>query len=426
MKRFLLLLLSLHFALQSYAYSQNNIKWIADNNVYITTVANTIAYRLPYYSSFRAEYLEEPTVYRACIEYTDFKQKKLKKPQTLKVRGYANKSQQSDYDTYVVEIKDILYFIPGTSVKDNSSIDAENERLNKQLDSLTLSIEQARIEYEREYHSIKKAYTDSLEKYKYLKLTLPLTIKSVEKQIEDDFKAIEDEEHNDWYNGLSASAKRTYDNVMSFSSGILSDPNSVGGCDYTLHYKNKSNKTIKYVNFTIDFYNAVNDRVYCEIQGGSSRSCKDTGPVYPEEWGGGTWDCVIYNYSADYAKISHLSIIYTDGSSTSVSASDVKQLLSEPLFLLGSPKAIAKFGGSIINVKSKAVAPYKKKLQNIDNDIKKWKERVSDINTETFSVSYRDRDDEHRRKFFNLSDLKSKIKKKQEKLYLFKAENFFD
>ena len=157
MKRFLLLLLSLHFALQSYAYSQNNIKWIADNNVYITTVANTIAYRLPYYSSFSAEYLEKPTLSRACIDYTDFKQKKIKKPQTLKVRGYANKSQQPDYDTYVVEIKDILYFIPGTSVKDNSSIDAENERLNKQLDSLTLSIEQARIEYEREYQKIKKS-----------------------------------------------------------------------------------------------------------------------------------------------------------------------------------------------------------------------------------------------------------------------------
>lgn len=378
---------------------------------------------MPNFSSFRSEFLEEPTLSRTCIEYTEFKQKRIKRPQTLRVRGYANKTQQPDYDTYVVEIKDVLYFIPATSVQDNSAINAENEYLARQLDSLTLSFEQARIEYENESQSLLKAYTDSLQKYKNIKFSIPLTIKILEQNIEDDFKAIEDEEHLDWYNGLSASAKNTYDNILTFSGGYLSSPNSAGGCDYILKFKNKSNKTIKYVHFTIVFYNAVDDRVKCEIRRSSSLSCQDTGPVYPEAWGGGTWDCVIYNYSANYAKLTNLLIIYMDGSSTYVSDKDVTQLLTEPDFWGGPPKAIKKYGGSLEYAKRKATAPYEKQLQNIDKDIEKWKRRIYDIKTEYY-IGY-DGDDEHRTKFRNLSSLNKRFRETEKAFYRFQRNNFY-
>lgn len=47
-----------------------------------------------------------------------------------------------------------------------------------------------------------------------LKVTLPRKIRSIKQKIEADFKAVEDEVVASWYNGLSASAKRTYDNVV--------------------------------------------------------------------------------------------------------------------------------------------------------------------------------------------------------------------
>ncbi len=425
MKKFLLTLFFLQFALLSSAYFRPwNIKWIAEDNVYVTTVAKAVAYRLPYCRIFEEKYLENKEFYRECIPYTNYKKKKINKPKTFKVRGYVNRTEQLHYDTYVIEIKEVLYFLPATSVQDNKAIDAVNKALTDQLNSLTLAIEQAKKDYKEAYLSIRNAYTDSLVYYKHLKKTLPDSIKSIKEKIRADFKTIEKEEFNNWYNGLSKSAKRTYDNVLALSSSRLRSPNSAGGCDYTIYYKNKSHKTIKYVNFSIDFYNAVDDRVYCEIRGRSSCSCKDTGPIYQDECGGGTWDCVIYNHSADYAKLTSLSIIYTDGTQVSITVSDINQLLTEPNFLFGSQKAIEKFGGNESFVTDKAIDHYERQLKNIDNEIEKWSKRVEDINAEDFSVSYKERDDKHKNTFYTLRDLKSIIGTKEKELRGFKICNF--
>lgn len=424
MKRFLFVLFFFQFALISSAYYPHNIKWISEDDVYVTTVAKTVAYRLPYYWSFREDFLKEKELYRECIPYTEYKQKKINKPQSYKVRGFVNKTEQLHYDTYVIEIKDVLYFLPATSVQDNKAIDAINKGLTDQLNSLKLAIEQAEKNYEEAHLSVMWAYADSLSYYKNLKITLPGIIKSIKDQIKADFKAVEEDEHNIWYERLSASAKRTYDNVLALSGSTLHSPNSVGGCDYSIHYQNKSKKTIKYVNFSIDFYNAVDDRVYCEISGRSSCSCKDTGPIYSGEWGGGSWDCVIYNHSADYAKLTNFSILYMDGTQVLVSISDIKQLLTEPEFIFGSQKAIAKFGGTEFSVTEKAVGPYERKLKNIDNEIEKWSKRVADVNAERFSVSYKDRDDKHRKTFHNLDDLRYRIKTSKSELTTFEIKNF--
>ena len=95
-------------------------------------------------------------------------------------------------------------------------------------------------------------------------------------------------------------------------------------------YKNKSKKTIKYLSWTCSFYNAVHDKVACDIRGYTSFTGKDTGPVEPGEEGGGIWECVIYDWAADYMKVESVSIIYMDGSTTSIGASDIKYLLNGP------------------------------------------------------------------------------------------------
>ena len=112
-----------------------------------------------------------------------------------------------------------------------------------------------------------------------------------------------------------------------------------------------------------------------------------------------------------------------DGSSTYVSDKDVTQLLTEPDFWGGPPKAIKKYGGSLEYAKRKATAPYEKQLQNIDKDIEKWKRRIYDIKTEYY-IGY-DGDDEHRTKFRNLSSLNKRFRETEKAFYRFQRNNFY-
>lgn len=66
---------------------------------------------------------------RYVVDYGDYKTKTLKKPQTLLVRGFANRNKQLEYDTYVVEFKGVLYFLPSEGVEDNSLIESVNASL---------------------------------------------------------------------------------------------------------------------------------------------------------------------------------------------------------------------------------------------------------------------------------------------------------
>ncbi len=108
------------------------------------------------------------------------------------------------------------------------------------------------------------------------------------------------------------------------SSCYLSAPNSAGGCDANFYYVNKSNKTIKYIIFDASFKNDVDDIVMCDIRNSISFRGKDTGPIKPGNSGGGSWDCVIYNWSATKMVVNSIDIDYMDGSSISISGKDLK------------------------------------------------------------------------------------------------------
>lgn len=98
----------------------------------------------------------------------------------------------------------------------------------------------------------------------------------------------------------------------------LSSPNSVGGCDLSISFRNVSPKTIKYISFGVDFYNAVGDIVPCEIRGYGFYA-KVTGPI-DNLYSGytATWDCPIYNWSARSAKIDYIYIEYMDGTTIEI------------------------------------------------------------------------------------------------------------
>lgn len=94
---------------------------------------------------------------------------------------------------------------------------------------------------------------------------------------------------------------------------FLCSPDYAGGCDVNIHYRNISKKTIKYITFECEFYNAVDDYVRCEIRNSYSRRIKDTGPIKYWEYDSNIWGDVIYNYSARKMEIVGIEIDYMDG-----------------------------------------------------------------------------------------------------------------
>ena len=105
----------------------------------------------------------------------------------------------------------------------------------------------------------------------------------------------------------------------------LQSPNSVGGCDMYIEYKNiTKNKVMKYVIFECRYYNAVDDVVYCDIRGYSTFRGKVTGPIEYMKKDRCFWDCPIYNWSARKMEIIGIEIDYMDGTKLNIGSEEMK------------------------------------------------------------------------------------------------------
>ena len=99
-------------------------------------------------------------------------------------------------------------------------------------------------------------------------------------------------------------------------------PNSAGGVDLYINWKNLSDKVIKYVYFTVEPYNSVNDTVTCTIRHYSEFTAQDDGPFKKGQGTSGTgyyWENAWYNHSIRGARLKSVRIIYMDGDSLDVS-----------------------------------------------------------------------------------------------------------
>ena len=137
-------------------------------------------------------------------------------------------------------------------------------------------------------------------------------------------------------------------NSIKITTLKVSEPNSAGGVDVFIDFYNRSNKTIKYVYYNVQAYNAVDDPVSCEITRDSTSMLKFTGPVasgaysnnqaeydeainnwnnrssdddwlVPTELQNTFWECVWYNYSIKYCKILSVEIVFMDNSKMYIS-----------------------------------------------------------------------------------------------------------
>ena len=108
-------------------------------------------------------------------------------------------------------------------------------------------------------------------------------------------------------------------NSIKVTSCYLSSQNSAGGCDANFYYINLSGKTIKYLVWKGEIYDAAGDPLKCEIRDGYTFEGKDIGPVRSGRSGGKRWECIIYNWQAKRLEITSIVIKYMDESSLSIS-----------------------------------------------------------------------------------------------------------
>lgn len=92
-------------------------------------------------------------------------------------------------------------------------------------------------------------------------------------------------------------------------------PNSAGGIDVDIDAVNVGERTIKYIVYTVELFNAVGDVVKDEITDRSTARLRDTGPYRPgdgAQWG--SWPTVFYNYSGRCVEITSVEVTYADDS----------------------------------------------------------------------------------------------------------------
>ena len=149
-------------------------------------------------------------------------------------------------------------------------------------------------------------------------------IAEANKQKEETIKANEEKK-------AEAERKRSegLKNTIRVYSVNTTTPNLAGGVDFYIKWTNTSNKIIKYIIFTVEPYNAVNDVVTCEIRGTSTYNGKVTGPVEPGEGNepGYHWENAWYNNTITNAKLKSVEIEYMDGSQKSIGYSDMEYII---------------------------------------------------------------------------------------------------
>ena len=134
-------------------------------------------------------------------------------------------------------------------------------------------------------------------------------------------------------NGCVVIPKETLDELqkknipLAISRLSSTTPNSVGGVDVFIEFKNISNKSFKYITFSFRAYNRVNDPVLCSVRGNSKHSGKITGPIPPSKVQRGIWDNFWYNSTINYIKVEDVIIEFMDGSFQTINKSDMQKAL---------------------------------------------------------------------------------------------------
>lgn len=106
-----------------------------------------------------------------------------------------------------------------------------------------------------------------------------------------------------------------YHNGLYVSEKMMNGPDSAGGIDIQVHFKNNTNKIIKYVKFTFIAFNAVGDSVSCRVTNQSEKVGEFTGPLNPGAYSRSSlyYGKMFYDPSIVRVKVKKAVIEFMDG-----------------------------------------------------------------------------------------------------------------
>ena len=124
--------------------------------------------------------------------------------------------------------------------------------------------------------------------------------------------------------------KNEVQSLVKVYSVFVDEINSAGGVDMKIAWENTSSKTIKYIYFTVEAYNAVDDKVYCEIGDYNEFTGYSTGPFetgytnllyddWEDEYSIDTyWENCYYNSDIRYFVLTNIRIVYMDNTEENI------------------------------------------------------------------------------------------------------------
>ncbi len=249
---------------------------------------------------------------------------KLKKDAELVVIGFVRSVlNSSTYDYYIVDYNDDWCFLDSKFCLDNSLIENQNFQVKEYYEQL--KDKAISLANQFDYQVVSKSQV-AKNKAEYLKANRQHLVDSLFMIQENAFN----EQYNEWESHLAPSAKKAAQSLI-IHKAYLGVPNSVAGCDYHLTFTNTGNKEIKYLNWVGSVYNAVNDKVLCEIKRTSTFSGQAVGPIRPRVTEEELWQAVIYNWSAETLKLTKIELIYMDGSKVSFNSEDIQAISNAPM-----------------------------------------------------------------------------------------------
>lgn len=215
----------------------------------------------------------------------------------------------------------------------NSKLEESNKSLSSDIDEYVSQIDELENGLSRKMNELLNTYEDG--RYEEA-ITLACIIhnnyngtpedekaQQIMKNAQDEIDKAEAEEKAEAQRRAEEAAKSEAEKVhetIQLQEIAVDRINSANGVDVKIAWRNCSSKVIKYITFEVNPYNAVGDRVRCEITNSDSRRLQITGPIekgYAPEYY--YWEAVWYNNTIKTLKLSTIEIEYMDGSKTILS-----------------------------------------------------------------------------------------------------------
>ena len=119
-------------------------------------------------------------------------------------------------------------------------------------------------------------------------------------------------------NATLTKAKESLKDSIQIIKAYTSTPNSAGGVDLNIVWKNKTKRIVKYANFRVSAINAVGDEVYSELT--HHGTAVVTGPIKPGSVNGYVtyWDCMWYNSQIRKCKVTSVELEFFDGTTLEI------------------------------------------------------------------------------------------------------------